>query len=138
MRKLFFSCSSLNSCSLSVVALVLRLMAGGAMLSHGIPKLLSFSTLSANFYDPLGVGSSFSLILSIGAEVGCSLLLIFGLFTRLALLPLLFTMLMAFFVIHATDPFAVKELAMTYIAIYIAIFSLGAGRFSLDRLIFKQ
>lgn len=138
MRKLFFSYSSLNSCSLSVVAFVLRLIAGGAMLSHGIPKLLAFGTLSANFFDPLGLGSYISLILSIGAEVGCSLLLILGLFTRLALLPLLFTMLMAFFVIHATDPFAVKELAMTYITIYIAIFSLGAGRFSLDRLIFKS
>lgn len=138
MRKLFFSYSSLNSCSLSVVAFVLRLIAGGAMLSHGIPKLLAFDTLSANFFDPLGLGSFISLIFSIGAEVGCSLLLILGLFTRLALLPLLFTMLMAFFVIHATDPFAVKELAMTYITIYIAIFSLGAGRFSLDRLIFKS
>lgn len=138
MRKLFFSYSPLNSCSLSVAALVLRLMVGGAMLSHGIPKLLAFGTLSANFPDPLGVGSFVSLMLSIGAEVGCSVLLILGLFTRLALLPLLFTMLMAFFVIHAADPFAVKELAMTYIAIYIAIFSLGAGRFSLDSLIFKQ
>lgn len=108
------------------------------MLSHGIPKLLAFGTLSANFPDPLGVGSFTSLVLSIGAEVGCSLLLIFGLFTRLAILPLLFTMIMAFFVIHASDPFAVKELAMIYITIYVAIFSIGAGRFSLDRLIFKQ
>lgn len=138
MRKLFFSCLPLNLCSQSVVALLLRLMVGGAMLSHGIPKLLSFGTLSANFPDPLGVGSFVSLMLSIGAEVGCSLLLILGLFTRFALLPLFFTMLMAFFVIHAADPFAAKELAMIYMAIYIAIFTLGAGRFSLDSLIFKS
>lgn len=138
MRKLFFSYSYMNSCLLSIIALVLRLMAGGAMLSHGIPKLIAFGTLSTTFPDPLGVGSFVSLMLSIGAEVGCSLLLIFGLFTRLALLPLFFTMLMAFFVIHAADPFAVKEPAMAYIAIYIAIFAIGAGRFSLDRLIFKQ
>lgn len=138
MRKLFLSYSPLNFCSLSVVALLLRLMAGGAMLSHGIPKLLAFGSLSANFPDPLGLGSFISLMLSVGAEVGCSLLLIFGLFTRLALLPLFFTMLMAFFVIHATDPFAIKELAMMYMAIYIAIFTLGAGRFSLDNIIFKS
>lgn len=137
MYKLFFSYSPLNSCSLSVVALILRLMVGGSMLSHGIPKILAFETLSVNFPDPLGIGSLISLMLAIGAEVGCSVLLIFGIFTRIALIPLLFTMLMAFVVIHATDPFAVKELAMTYLIIYITIFTLGAGRLSLDRLIFK-
>lgn len=138
MLKLFFSATPVNSLSLSITALALRLMAGGAMLSHGIPKLLSFTVLSKTFPDPLGVGSLFSLSMAIGAEVGCSLLLIAGLFTRLALLPLFFTMLMAFFVIHASDLFAVKELAMMYMMVYLAIFSIGSGRFSLDRLITKR
>lgn len=135
MKKFFLNYSPLSTGKLSVISLILRFMVGGAMLSHGIPKLMAFATLKETFPDPIGVGSMFSLMLSIGAEVGCSLLLILGLFTRLAVLPLAFTMLMAFFVIHASDPFAVKELAMMYFMIYVAIFSLGGGNYSVDRLI---
>lgn len=135
MQKLFFNYLPLSTGKLSVISLALRVLTGGAMLSHGIPKLMAFATLKETFPDPLGVGSMVSLMLSIGAEVGCSLLLILGLFTRLAVLPLAFTMLMAFFVIHSADPFSTRELAMMYFMIYVAIFSLGSGNYSADRLI---
>lgn len=135
--KLFYT-TSLSQNSMSIVSLILRLVAGGAMLSHGIPKLMAFSELSQSFPDPLGIGSLISLLMALGAEVGCSLLLILGLFTRLALFPLFFTMMMAFFIIHGNDPFAVKELALMYMTIYVAIFAIGAGRYSIDKLIFKK
>lgn len=135
--KLFYT-TSLSQNSMSIVSLILRLVAGGAMLSHGIPKLMAFSELSQSFPDPLGIGSLISLLMALGAEVGCSLLLILGLFTRLALFPLFFTMMMAFFIIHGNDPFAVKELALMYMTIYVAIFAIGAGRCSIDKLIFKK
>lgn len=135
--KLFYT-TSLSQNSMSIVSLILRLVAGGAMLSHGIPKLMAFSELSQSFPDPLGIGSLISLLMALGAEVGCSLLLILGLFTRLALFPLSFTMMMAFFIIHGNDPFAVKELALMYMTIYVAIFAIGAGRYSIDKLIFKK
>lgn len=132
MNKFFFSFAPLQSPILSVFALLLRLLAGGMMLTHGIPKLMKFATLAKTFPDPLHVGHQTSLILSIGAEVGCSLLLIIGLFSRLATLPLMFTMLIATFIIHGADPFATKELAVLYLTLYIAIFTLGAGKYSLD------
>ena len=106
--------------------LFLRLFIGGMMLSHGWAKLASFSTLSATFPDPLGVGSTLSLLLILFAEVGCSCLLIFGLMTRLATLPLMFGMLMAFFVIHGADPFAVRELPLLYLGVYVFLLWGGA------------
>ena len=107
MKELLLKLVASDRKHLDGALLFLRLFIGGMMLSHGWAKLASFSTLSATFPDPLGVGSTLSLLLILFAEVGCSCLLIFGLMTRLAALPLMFGMLMAFFVIHGADPFAV-------------------------------
>ena len=90
------------------------------------------------FPDPLGVGSTLSLLLILFAEVGCSCLLIFGLMTRLATLPLMFGMLMAFFVIHGADPFAVRELPLLYLGVYVFLLWGGAGSYSLDEWIRRR
>ena len=105
------------------------------MLVHGTQKLLGFSELADKFPDPLGMGSQLSLVAAIGAELGCSLLLILGAGTRWAALPLAFTMIIALFVVHAQDDWRVKELAAAYLCVYIPLFFTGAGRFSVDYLI---
>ena len=122
----------------SVGLLILRVAFGGMMLVHGIPKLMGFSGMAGQFPDPLGMGSQLSLISAIGAEVGCSLLLILGLGTRFAALPLAFTMIIALFLVHASDPWRVKELAAVYLCVYLSLILTGAGEFSLDRLMLKN
>ena len=112
--------------------LVLRVGAGGFMIGgHGWSKLQSFTTRT-DFSDPLGIGSLPSLVLTVFAEVLCALLLIPGLFTRLAALPLVITMMVAGLVVHASDPFAKKEKAFLYAVLYLAIALAGPGRFSVD------
>ena len=71
----------------------------------------NFDSMSASFPDPLGVGHSISLGLAIFGELACSIGFIFGALYRLAMIPMIFTMGMAFFVIHGNDPFSLKELA---------------------------
>lgn len=117
---------------------ILRLFAGIMMLTHGLDKLLHFSQYAAAFPDPIGLGSTLSLVLVIGAEVGCSLLILFGLFTRLAVLPLIFNMIVAAFIAHAHDPFAVKELALVYLGIFIALFFTGSGKWSVEHHLFSS
>lgn len=112
--------------------LLLRLTSGGFMLTHGIPKALSWSTKAATFSDPLGVGSATSLALAIFAEVGCALAVMAGAFTRPATVPLVITMLVATFLVHGADPWAKKEKAVLYLAMYLAVLLLGPGRFSVD------
>ena len=82
--------------------------------------------------------STLSLILIIGAEIGCSLFVIVGAFTRLATIPLIFSMLVVIFIVHASDPFQMKELPLLYLGIYILLFFTGAGRISLDAIISKK
>lgn len=120
---------------LNGVLLLMRLFVGGMMLTHGWAKLSSFADLSVVFPDPLGVGSTFSLILTVFAEVGCSLCLILGFMTRLAVLPLIFDMAIAFFVIHSADAFAVKEMALLYLGMYVIVFWAGGGKYAVDEII---
>ena len=99
---------------------------------HGWQKLSAYSGLKDKFPDPIGVGSHLSLILAIGAEAGCSLLLILGLVSRLATVPLAFTMVVALFIVHASDPWKVKELAALFLTLYVGLFFTGPGGYSVD------
>lgn len=116
--------------------LALRVGFGLAMLTaHGWGKLMSFSEKSTGFPDPIGVGPQASMALAIFAEVFCSAGLIVGLLTRLAAIPLVVTMAVAFFIVHGGQAFGERELAMAYLVPYVAIFLAGPGRISLDGLL---
>ncbi|MDX1364753.1 DoxX family protein [Arenibacter latericius] len=117
--------------------LVLRLFLGLSMFfAHGIGKWgRLFSGEEIHFRDPLGVGESTSLALAVFAEVICSLLLAFGLLTRWALVPLITTMVVAAFIVHASDGFGGMEKALLFGASYIALFLTGPGKYSIDSLL---
>lgn len=122
----------------SLGLLILRVSISALMLVHGVPKLLGYRELSTTFPDPIGLGSQLSLILAIGAEVGCSLLLILGLGTRLAAIPLAITMLVALFVVHADHGWAKQEIPALFLLVYTSLIFTGAGKFSLDALFSKS
>jgi len=122
-----------SSTMTSLGLLVLRVGIGVLMLlGHGWAKVLAFHAVAGRFPDPLGVGSTVSLVLVIFAEVVCSVLLILGLGTRFAAIPLLITMLVAAFVVHSTDPWAVKELALIFGTAYLTLIFTGGGDWALD------
>lgn len=120
----------------SVLLLVARIIFGSLLLYHGIQKLGSFSELSSTFPDPLGIGSQLSLSLAIFGELVCSLGFIFGLLYRLAMIPMIFTMGIAFFVFHRQDPFVIKELSFNYLIVFLIMYITGPGKFTLDRFLF--
>lgn len=139
MKKLLLKLVASDQKHFNMGILGLRLFVGLMMLCvHGMAKLLAFSELSASFPDPLGVGSTASLVMILCAEIGCSLLLIFGLMTRLATLPLMFGMLMAFFVIHGGMPFTGRELPFLYLGIYVILLWTGGGKYALDEVIRRK
>ncbi|UFH32479.1 DoxX family protein [Chryseobacterium sp. C-71] len=128
-----------NPIYLDIVLLIVRLFIGFAMLSHGFPKLqMLLEGGDLKFFDFLGLGPKISLGLTVFAEFVCSIFLILGLFTRIAVGFLIFTMIIAGFVVHGADPFDKKEMSLLYLAIYLLIMVLGAGRFSIDGMIEKK
>ncbi|GBD37488.1 hypothetical protein HRbin36_02622 [bacterium HR36] len=120
---------------LGVGLLTLRISFGlGMLLGHGLEKALNFGQLKNLFPDPLGLGPTLSLALCVFAEVICAGLVTIGLLTRLACVPLIINMLVAFLIIHAQDPWVRKELAFVYFMGYITILLTGPGPFALDTL----
>jgi len=114
--------------------LILRLVFGGFMIyGHGGGKLMRlFSGEEIRFMDFLSMGPTVSLALAVFAEFFCALLVVFGAYTRLATLPLIFTMAVAAFVRHGDDPFSSKEKALMFMFAFIAIAIAGAGWYSVD------
>ena len=121
--------------------LVLRIGSGSLMLvNHGLMKMNHFGQMSNNFVDPFHIGSSTTLALVIFAEVFCSGLVILGLFTRWACIPLIFEMSFAFVKAHHMNyapPPAGGEMALLFVTMFVALLFLGGGRISVDRLIGK-
>lgn len=114
--------------------LAARIVFGILLMSHGLAKWSHFGELSTTFPDPLGVGHRTSLVLAIFAEVFCSAGFVIGLFYRLALLPMIFTMCVAFFAVHGGAAFAERELAFVYLVLFVLMYVAGPGKYSLDRL----
>lgn len=116
----------------SVLLLVARIVFGILLMNHGIEKWANYNELLAVFPDPLGIGSHLSLGLAIFAELACSMAFIIGFLYRLAMIPMIITMLVAFFVIHGSDPFVTKELAFVYLVVFLLMYITGPGRFAVD------
>lgn len=107
------------------------------LIKHGYDKMINFSTLQTQFYSFMGMGSKFSLILAIFAEVLCALFIVLGLFTRLAAIPLIITMLVAIFGFNAGKPLIDSEMAISYFAAFVVLLLCGPGKISIDGMINK-
>ena len=119
----------------SAMLLIARIVFGILLMNHGIQKWSNFQELSTAFPDPLGIGSPISLGLAIFGELVCSMAFIVGFLYRLAMIPMIFTMIVAFFIVHANDAFAVKEMAFIYLVVFIVMYIAGPGKFSIDHII---
>lgn len=119
--------------------LAMRLLFGLAMVyQHGFSNLMGFAEFADKYHDPIGLGSRTSMLLMIFAEFICAIAVSLGFLTRLALIPLIFGLSVAFFVYHANHPFEHKELAFLYLSAFLGLMFLGPGRFSVDALLFQK
>ena len=125
--------TNLNLSGIDLALFVLRIGISCLMLTHGVPKLITlFGGEEIQFFDPYGLGVEASLTLAVIAEFLCSILLILGLGTRLAVIPLMVTMLTAIFVVHIDDVFTRQELPLLYLLVYTVLLITGAGKYALD------
>ncbi|MBX2887082.1 MAG: DoxX family protein [Ferruginibacter sp.] len=119
--------------------LIFRVGLAAMMLTHGIPKIDKlFGEDPVMFASVFGFTPVTSLALAIFVEVGCSVLLIFGLSTRFATLMLAATMGVAAFQVMAGQPFGARELPILYLLGFVTIFILGAGKWSVDYYLGKR
>jgi len=125
--------------SLDIVLLILRIGIAGLMLTHGIPKLkLLLAGTDIHFPDPLGIGSTLTMALVVIAEVLCSVLILFGLAIRLAVLPLIFNMLIIILVVMGDSGLEKQESAIHYLLAYLVLLFAGSGSISIDKIISRR
>ena len=135
MRKIL----DIQPLSMDSVLLIARVAIAVLMLVHGLPKLVMlFSREPIAFPGVMGMSPEVSLLLAVFSEVVCSILILFGIGTRLAVLPLIATMLVAVFYFHLGDPFASKELGLLYLVVYVLLFITGSGKYSADKLLLEK
>ena len=116
--------------------LVIRLTVGLIFLSEGIQKFLYPEVLGSGRFAKLGISPpAFWSNFTGSFEIVCSLLVIIGLFTRLAVIPLLIIMIVSFFTTKWPE-FLEKgfwptvhdgrtDFAMTMLLIFLLIYASG-------------
>jgi len=119
--------------------LLLRLALGFLMLFHGVNKL----QYGYGFVGAMLGKAGLPVALSHGILVGefvAPLFILLGLYTRPAALVQAFVMVMALYLVHTKDLWSLNEhggyaleLQMLYLFGSLALFFLGAGRFSLSK-----
>lgn len=147
MKKLFFNAA--NPIHLSFGLLLIRVVVGVLMAFYGYEKLIHFDEMAASDFwaknvSFLGMTGKTPLALTIFAEFFCSLFLIIGLLTRLALIPLLICMgyivaiIGHFSVVESGDHGSNLNSAFVYFIIYVGLFFTGAGKYSFDAMLTKK
>ena len=118
--------------------LLFRVAIGLLMVKHGYDKMVHFNEYASHFMSFLGMGAKVSLALTIFAEFFCSILLILGLFTRFACIPLIIVMSVALFMVHNGNPYDDHgQMAALFLISYILILIIGPGKASVDGMIGK-
>lgn len=116
---------------------VARVGVGLLFLRTGLGKLTHLEG-TTEFFASLGIPApGANALLASATEVGCGALLLVGLCTRLAALPLSFTMLVALLTAKRSEIEGLQSLfglsEALYIVIFLFLFARGAGPLSLDR-----
>lgn len=122
--------------------LALRVILYGSLfLKHGTEKLFTFHQMAQHFPDPLHIGVIPSLLFATLCDGICTLLIVFGLFTRWASFLLFVNVFVAWAFVHHFQFFGRNadhgELIVLYLGGCVALFFLGAGKISLDALLDK-
>jgi putative oxidoreductase len=126
----------------SVPLLLSRVTLGGLFLSTGWGKLHSLDKLTSYFVELHIAMPAFNATLVAYSEFLCGTLLLLGLVSRLATVPLLVSMVVALLTakkgeIHGfTDLFG--EVEFTYIVLLVVVAVFGPGAFALDAFIARS
>lgn len=127
--------------------ILIRLIVGAVFLSEGIQKFLYPHTLGAGRFAQIGIPRPDVMAPFVGVvEIACGSLLILGLLTRLAAIPLIIDMLVA--ITTTKIPILLKsgfwpmahearvDLSMLFGCIFLL--AVGAGSYAMDRAISRR
>lgn len=140
-------CQKILIANQSKTTILIRLMVGGVFLSEGIQKFLFPATRGTGRFEKIGLFSPEFLASFVGVfEIVCGVLILIGLLTKLASMPLLVIMLVSIIttklqILNNEGFWAMMhesrtDWAMLLGSIFLII--MGSGEFSVDQYLEKR
>lgn len=125
--------------------LLLRWAAGGLMLFHGVHKLIHGHDFIRQKLSEAGLPEIMALGVPLG-EVVAPILMMVGLLTRISSLVVAFTMVMSIYLVFGGGQLFtlnqnggwLPELNILFLVSSMAIYLMGAGRYSIDAKLKRQ
>jgi putative oxidoreductase len=108
------------------------------MTTHGLKKLGIGVEQAEVVPNPLGLPEQLNSLFATSANLFFPVLVIVGLFTRLATLPVLAVTMTGYFILHWNDSLPEKDMPFMYSLSFLLILLFGPGKFSIDYLINKK
>jgi len=140
--------NSITKTEQSLSALPLRLIAGIIFTAHGAQKLFAWFggyglEGTGQWMESIGLAPGYLMALMAGsAEFFGGLLLIIGFLTRPTSFVLAITMIVAIFTVHIDNGLFMSnngyEFALSLLAITLALFIQGGGKYSVDEKIYNS
>ncbi|OBY90650.1 MULTISPECIES: DoxX family protein [Pseudomonas] len=116
----------------ALALLFMRVTAALLLLQvHGLPKLLHWQSELQHIEDPFGLGAVPTLALAVFAEVLCPILLILGVFARLACLPVIAVLLVALVFVHPQWSLEEGQFAWWMLILFAGLAIAGPGSYRL-------
>ena len=125
----------------------LSLLFARLLVAYGFyePAMMKWSDMKsvADWFGSMGIPfPTLNAYMAATTEITGVVFLVLGLFTRLISIPLTVIMIVAIVTVHLHNGFAAGnngfEIPLYYMAFLLMFFANGAGKFSLDRLIFGE
>ncbi len=105
---------------------------------HGLPKLMHWSVEVQRIEDPFGLGGTLTLGLAVFAEVICPVLLILGVWARLACLPILAVLAVAVLFVHPEWSLEQGQFAWLLMILFAGLAITGPGPLVIGKALRKR
>ncbi|MBI2284181.1 MAG: DoxX family protein [Bacteroidetes bacterium] len=108
------------------------------MLAHGLKKIGIGVSVAEQVPNPLHLPEMFNQLFAVASNLFFPLLVMIGLFVRIAVLPILAVTLTGYFMVHSGDSLLQKDMPYMYSLAYLLILMLGPGKYSADHLLYQK
>ncbi|WP_185673623.1 DoxX family protein, partial [Elizabethkingia meningoseptica] len=100
------------------------------IVAHGLKKIGVGVSEAEQVPNPLHLPEAFNSLFADAANLVFPVFVIFGFFTRIAVLPILAVTLTGYFILHWNDALLVKDTPFMYSLCYLFLLFMGSGKYS--------
>lgn len=107
------------------------------IVAHGLKKIGVGVSEAEQVPNPLHLPEAFNSLFADAANLVFPVFVIFGFFTRIAVLPILAVTLTGYFILHWNDALLVKDTPFMYSLCCLFLLFMGSGKYSVDHYLRK-